>query len=204
MISIDKDTLIYDILDKLTIPDLLRFLSTNKELREKYLPYFQEKIDDYQENLKYRKEVAIPKQIENFQRYQTIAQRIKQEPLIFLSDELSSFMGLNHIPTYDNFKIYNQHLLRLWWTIYISQTIGHLVTMNELFRLTDEISDLIQVPKGTTLSFSDFLQELRDLYDYIPPRTNNKPRIINIPDSVIEALVNEYGELQNILFWSDE
>lgn len=199
MIIIDKEVLIYEILGKLSIQDLIHFLSTNKELRDKYLPYFQEKIKDYEEDLRYRREVAIPLQTQNFEKLQQIAQYFRTQPLIALSDDLSGFMGLNHIPEYDNSKVYNEYLLKLWWKIYISQMIGHLVTEDELFRLNDEMADLIQVPRGTNLSFSDFLFELRDLYDYIRTARAADEYGIRNPSYFIGALVNEYSELKDLL-----
>ncbi len=202
MISIDKDVLIYDILDKLSIRELLNLFATNKELKNKYLPYFKEKIEDYQEDLRYRKEIAIPKHRQNFEKLEQIAKGIKQEPLIYLSDDLSSFMGLSYLPEYGNLKIYNERLLQLWWQIYISQLLGHLVTINEVFRLDDEMADLIQIPRGTNLSLFDFLEELRDFYDFIPiARASDEPGLRKIPQQYIEALANEYRELLNILIF---
>ena len=202
MITIDKDVLIYDILDKLSIQDLIHVLSTNKELRNKYLPYFQEKIEDYKEDYRYRREVAIPRQMQNFERFERIAQSFRRELLIMLDDELSSFMGLNHMPEFDNLKIYDLYLLHLWWQIYISLILGHLVTGDEVFRLTDDIADLIQVPRGTNLSFHDFLRELRNFYHRIPfTRAADEYGINEIPEDVLEALVNERRELSNILIF---
>ena len=69
LIAIDKNVLVNDILDQLEVPDLLHFFTTNKELKEKYLAHFQEKIEDYREDLRHQTEIAILKQQAKFDQF---------------------------------------------------------------------------------------------------------------------------------------
>lgn len=117
LVSIHTDVLI-DILDQLEVPDLLHFFTTNKELKEKYQSHFQEKIEDYQEDLRHRKEVAIPKQQANFDQFARKIDLYLGYVLIGIPNNIASFMGIGHMPKYRRYTLYTDQLLNFWWTGY--------------------------------------------------------------------------------------
>lgn len=191
MISLNQDVLINEILNKLSIPDLLHFFETNKELKDKYLPYFQEEIDDYQEYLQYRKSVIIPHLIKRFPRNEsTVSFRIGAgRNFLGISNRLANFMGIQHMPSFNELKIYTFNLLLLWWELYFSNIFDHSLTNLEIFTLPDDVAQLIQKPIGTSMNLISLIFRLIDLYT---TELNFKPN-----EYEMIMLIQEADELDN-------
>ena len=200
-ILINRDVLVYDILDKFSVPELLKFLAANKALKEKLLPYLQEKIDDYAEDLKHRREVAKPKRMENIESLYEIAD-IMNYPIYIIHKTLVDFMEIGHMPRVEGDILYNRGLLDLWWEIYISQTVGHLVKGDDMIRLNNEMAQLIFFPVGASMMVIEFISQLAYLYAHrsTVARATDEPGIPqNMMDRILFAFAEEYRELTNIL-----
>ena len=182
---------------------MLKFLAANKELKEKLLPYLQEKIDDYEEDLRHRREVARPKRMENIESLYKIAD-IMNYPIYIIDKTLVDFMEIGHMPRFEGDILYNRGLLDLWWKIYISQTVGHLVKDDDMIRLNNEMAQLIRFPVGASMMVVEFISQLAYLYAHRinVARAADEPGITpNMIERILFAFAEEYRELTNILIF---
>ena len=211
LIQIPQDVLIHDILDQLEIPDLIHILTTNRELGDKYLPIFEEKIEDYREDLRHRREVAGPKYIQNLEQNQQYLARLRSQNelqgvagIIALNDQLAQSMSVENLglPKLRGRILYSQSGLIRWWQIYvrdnnlINSTTTYVInqktrTRNDIM-VDNLISNLLNLPVGTIINFSRLTQEL----------LTNHTELIREPvsDQVLYALNREMRELDEIYY----
>ena len=173
LIQIPQDVLIHDILDQLEIPDLIHILTTNKELRNRYLNIFEEKIEDYREDLRHRKEVVIPKYMQKIENYQARLGRLRGpnedvEPggIRVLDERLAKSMSVDNLglPKFNGKTLYYLGALYLWWQIYVRDNgLIHFMSNNEVetIRIDDLMSSLVNIPSGTITRFDNFIVNLR-------------------------------------------
>lgn len=200
-ILINQDVFIYDILDKLSIPDLLRFFATNKELKQKLYPYFQEKIDDYAEDLEYRNQVAKPTRVRNIESLQTSADNMRNYPILIIDKVLANFMGITDVFNYRGISLYNSRLLILWWIIYISRVVGHLVKQDDIVPINHEMAQLISRPVGTSMRGGEFLHDLEFFHTGRIGVARSVDEVgipINMIDEIMFRFAVEYRELLTI------
>ena len=203
-ILINRDVLVFDILDKLPVPALLNFLAANKALKERLLPYLQEKIDDYAEYLKHRREVAKPKRMENIESLYATANILRNYQIYIIDKTLVDFMEIGHMPRIEGDILYNAKLLNYWWKIYISQLVGYLVKEDDQIRLNNEMAHLILFPTGVTMTVNEFLQQLLYRYAHAIDVVRAADEL-GIPSNMIErimfAFAEEYRELFNAVIF---
>ena len=127
LVQIPKDVFVQEILDKLSVQDLMHILTTNKEL-EKYLEVFAEKFADHQEDLRHRREIAGPKYIRNVEYNQEFLRQIKGPKAniapfgtLALDDQLAQSMDLEYseLPRMRGKILYFRSGLIRWWQIYV-------------------------------------------------------------------------------------
>lgn len=203
-IPISKDVL-FSILDLLSVPDLLQFLSTNSQIKSQLSPYFAEKIDDYHEDLKYRRGPARQRtqnKFELFSKYSDSAYGF-----ILLHPNLSYFMGLNHMPKYNNQTIYTYYLLIIWLNVYAVNLTGECDITNVHIPIDVDLSRLIGMTTGTTISFNNLVNIIvLNLIDQIGFARNTDVYGIPMEDSliIIQSLAEENNELLSIIRFQDE
>ena len=185
LVSIHKDVLV-DILDKLSIPDLLNFLATNKALKDKHYPDFREKIKDYQDDLRYQKEVAIPKQITRFEKFAEDFAQHDHGRFIIIAKKLAQFVGVEHMCTYDQDTLYTASLLSIWWLTYF----GDLINPQSIITIDDQVANLTGIAPGTRMTYDQFMDIIAGLF-VIAQIAPDVP----IPDEIMVEMTNELHEL---------
>ncbi len=201
LVQIPRDVLIHDLLDQLSVPDLVQILTTNKEL-EKYLDIFVEKIEDYREDLRHRREVARPKYIENIERnQQNVATYKRQNDLngvagiIALDDQLAQSMDVESLglPRLRGQILYPQSGLIKWWLIYVrDNNLIHSssIPARQIIIVDDLISSLLNIPVGSNINFATIIQQLLQQHTELI----REP----VSDLVLHALNQEMRELDAI------
>ena len=191
LLSLHRDVLIY-ILDKLEEPELLNMFKSNKELKDKYCPYFSEKIKDYQEYLKYQKEVAIPKKKDKLDFFMEVVQLRSDDELIGIPNVIAQFMGLGHMPKDGEYTIYTKQFLLFWFLIYFSNQESKSLDYSNVITINDEIANLIGEVSGTNMTLREVIVIFYSRMIRIGP---NKL----LSDSDIIQFANEHCELMNLI-----
>lgn len=198
--GLPQDVLI-EMMDYLSIPDLLQFLSTNSELKRRLYPYFAKKIDIHHEYLKYLNTIVRQKTQNKLEYLYNMVEKNSQ--LILVDRILSDFMGLNHMYEYDSRKIYSEYLLRLWVANYVINLTGNFDLLNIQFPVTNEIAKLIHDTIGLNIGFNisyiaiiDFIYaNLIEPVDFLPESNMHD---IN-KDYIFQSLGEESIELLAIM-----
>lgn len=192
LISLPQEVLV-QLLDMLSVPDLLKFLSTNLELKSSLMPFFSEKIEDYQEDLRYRegpvKEIT-KKRISNLMRFSS-----RISVLVLVDPILSNFMSINHMPFLRGKTIYSSRLISTWFYLYIMIFTGQCDLENMLVPINDELSELIQVPVGTLIDVEELISLIKERftqYLFNPYRTNLIGSLV-FDTTIIYDKLSEYG-----------
>lgn len=190
-IPIDRNVLIYNILDRLDVPDLIKFLTTNSKSKELLSTLFADNIKDYYEELQYSRDQARQKTHERLQVMSSYCPNITRQ-IILLSPQLSRFMGVNYMPKNNGQVLYTIELLEIWWLVYLSKISGINVGLNEnSVPVTVEFSSLINVAVGSLVTVENTVHHLRQLYTFI-----NVP---NLSVETIQYFIEEYHDLHNNL-----
>ena len=194
-IPLNRDVLIY-MLDKLPVPDLLRFLKSNLALMQDLLPVFTRKINAYELEFEPTEAASMThRQLE-----QTFKIREEQRthynampfPLTYLSldDEIVKFMHLGHMPRLGNRVLYKPATFSYWWTAYFET--------NDLAR--DQ--DVLLTPEMKSLARTD--NDKMDAFDFIERLLNvHSQRILSpptvVPEVILFAIAQESQELSSII-----
>ncbi len=201
LVQIPQDVLVYEILNKLAVPDLIHVLKSNKNL-QKYNSVFEEKIEDYQDDLKYRKSVAGPKYIENVEAgydYLTKLSNLNQmhsavgaAGIRTLDNKLAQSMDVESsgLPRLRGQILYPQRALVIWWLIYVrdNNLIHSSSTPLSVVIIADNIiSNLINIPLGSTINFDKLINKLLIHHTQLVKE--------KVSDSVLYALNQEIREL---------
>ena len=153
-----------EIMKRLPITDLRNLLTSNKRLYHTYMPKFSEDIEDFKEDLRYRREVAGPKYIERIERLHVyIHDYIKDESeCIVINDQLVRIMNLEHMPKINGQTVFCENTLSFWWLTYIIDNrlvnvkVAPYTNGNTLMVTLDNlIADLVKLPLGSQISFFD-------------------------------------------------
>ena len=105
------DEMIIEVLDKLSLVDMIAILYINREFYTRLYPYLNDKITA----IKYGPYMKI------IEREQSGIVELMNFPrnLVLLNSNLTRVMNLEHLPKKDGLTVYTSHLLYLWWMIYI-------------------------------------------------------------------------------------
>lgn len=206
LISIERDVLINDILDQLSVPDLIHVLESDKTLYSKYAALFEDKIEDY----RHRKQEAIPKYMANIERMQQKIgeidasygpqRKMVRMDVTIIDPQLSRIMGIEHLPQINKVTVastgprlqigtlYNHTALEVWLTIYME--------MNNLNRPGDNI--LINEELATLTGLHvDYIYNRYRVYDSILYQ-HTQPALFAPSPEQIAAIQQEYLDLLDI------
>ena len=195
IIQIHQDVLINDILDKLSIPDLIHVLESEKSMYDKFYPVFADKINYY----KYQKQVASPKYMEYIEhekkRINAIASIYEKNrlslDLLILSPQLASFMNVNHLPQLQGGTLYMADALELWIKIYAK--INGLNTLPDKITINKELENITGYRDGEVKNYNEILTNLYQQRQVSPVYLRPAPSQMQIA-----AIINELANLEDI------
>ncbi len=189
-ILINRDVLIWNILDILPVPDLINFIKTNSQISEELLTYFNDKIENYQYDLEINK-IAIITFLKNFDNMANVHSfKNSAVQLISLNKELSDLMHIDHLPKYNNRVLYTHYALYMWWQIYFFDKIGYLVDNRDKIMISKKLARYINYPSQQLL-FGQLVNIFRDFF------TNNI--YIDMPQTILYQIQYEKFDLIQIL-----
>lgn len=193
LVSIHPDVLL-DILDHLSVPDLLNLFATNKEFKDTYYPYFFERINDHHQDHRDRKRISLIKQKKNFNDLTKIVESTRQANIIGIPKDLSRFMSLSHMPEMWENTFYTEELFRLWWLIYFCNQVGNIVSSQTQIPINEEIAQLTRLALGTIKKFNEIYRILANLCKLLTPYER-----LFITDQMRIQLAQEHRELGNLV-----
>lgn len=106
------DEIIYNILDRLDMASLSRSLQTSNTFRERFLPYFERKISDYEYEPHEESVEALTRKIEHFQNSPYSRHIYRLDP------RLTRAMSLSYLPNVNGGAIVSRSLVLRWWLLY--------------------------------------------------------------------------------------
>lgn len=186
------DEVFISFLGFLPLPELIHFLESNKEIRERLFPYFEKAIESQREIYYYPPSSCQSYQKKIEREIETMVHFIHHQEgynrLYLLDPQLTRDMNLGHIPSYQNMAIYTPKLLQEWWELYAYS--NRLFSQGRI-RVDDWMSSVLSLPLNQSLSLREFSSHLRTKMRGPFPLT---PSI-----NIIYALFREEQELNEYL-----
>ena len=195
LLEILPSDMVVEILNRLTVPELLTVFQTNAALNHRYRRLFEERIKDYRltiealEAARPAVQQSIERAIASIMSYYLPGTGYLRACL--LSPELTRVMGLGNFYKVGDRAIYTSFGLLLWWGIYIRRngldilrTIQPDSLIDSLFTLT---ANQTGYQPGVPFPQSDLIRYLTSLIDCNTP--------IIITPEIVEALYQENYEL---------
>lgn len=111
------DEIIFNILNRLDVDDIGKFLLTGSNIRKKYIPYFIDKIDEY-----LYPSFSSKKFVEKIEKdYQKVyGVKVDHNHKYYLLDKnLTRFMNLSYLPNIDGCAIVDLIYILKWWVLYL-------------------------------------------------------------------------------------
>ena len=203
-ISLNRDALIY-MLDKLPVPDLLRFLKSNLALMQDLLPVFTRKINAYElefdpaeaasmANRRLENKFEQMKQINLYQSTLPFP-----ETFILLDDEIVKFMHLGHMPRFRDKVLYSPTVFYYWWHVYFE--INGLRLKRDVL-LTPELKDLARTDNDQmgSVRFLGLLLAIHSRRIHSPPTVIPETNLVEI-DRESQELLGIFHRLQGRINW---